>query len=213
MKTNSLSNAILLFIVLNVCLISKPVRASDLGVMGETYSILEIDFMKFIQLRVSELQQNGRWQLIENGMRQKANAYRIRPTPVAGITKAIESRTFLFDPSIVLDKNVISPDGRLIAVAGTRVNPLLHMRLSKTLIFFDADDIEQVKWVTAQEKVLQGRTKLILVNGSLLEQEKVFKKPVYFDQAGQLTNRFGIHHVPALVSQQGDKLSITEAKV
>ncbi len=34
--------------------------------------------------------------------------------------------------------------------------------------------------------------------------------PVYYDQQGTLTRRFGIRQVPALVSQEGSRLRIDE---
>jgi hypothetical protein len=44
--------------------------------------------------------------------------------------------------------------------------------------------------------------------GSLTE--KHFKKPIYFDQAGKLTCRFGTMHVPAMVTQDGMTLKVME---
>lgn len=85
------------------------------------------------------------------------------------------------------------------------------MSLSKALIFYDGDDENQVHWVLERDNKLKGHDKLILVNGSVLSQEKIFKKSIYFDQAGKLTSRFEIKHVPALVKQEGTKLNIMEA--
>ena len=50
----------------------------------------------------------------------------------------------------------------------------------------------------------------VLVGGSYLELMQAWQQPVYFDQAGRLTGRLGITHVPALVSQEGLKLRIDE---
>lgn len=36
---------------------------------------------------------------------------------------------------------------------------------------------------------------------------------VYFDQKGELTSRFGIKHVPALVKGEGKFLKIIEEKI
>ena len=48
------------------------------------------------------------------------------------------------------------------------------------------------------------------MNGSVLDAEKQMQQPIYFDQAGKLTTRFGITHVPAVVMQEGLYLKITE---
>ena len=44
----------------------------------------------------------------------------------------------------------------------------------------------------------------------LLELVKAWRVPVYYDQQGTLTRRFGIGQVPALVSQEGLRLRIDE---
>jgi len=187
--------------------------AKDLGVMGDVYTIRETDLLTLIQSRVVSLQQSGQWQAIETDMQQRAMHYRDRPSPVSGLNKATETKSWLFDPSITLGRDVIAPDGSRIVRAGTRVNPLTKISLSKALIFFDGDDEAQVKWVIAQIKVQQRPAKLILVKGSLLQQEKTFNQPIYFDQAGRLTKHFTIQHVPAIVSQQGLQLRIMEVRV
>jgi conjugal transfer pilus assembly protein TraW len=200
--------------VLILCaFITNATYANDLGVMGETYPILEMDFLDFIQSRIEQIQKNGQWQALQNRATQSAISYRERPPRVVGITRARETKNWKYDPSIVLDHDVVSPDGKMIAIAGTRVNPLNFITVTKTLIFYDSDDETQVKWVLEQDKRLNGKDKLILINGSVLDQEKRFKKPIYFDQSGKLTSRFGITHVPAIVYQEGTVLRVAEAKI
>lgn len=194
-------------------LLTTALHAKDLGTMGDVYPIREVDLLSFIQSRVAELKKNGQWHAIENDMQQRAMRYRDRPSSVTGFTKATETKSWLFDPSITLARAVVSPDGKRLVPAGTHVNPLTRVSLSKSLIFFDGDDETQVKWVVTQTKAQQGRTKLILVNGSLLQQEQTFHQPLFFDQAGRLMKRFSIQRVPAMVSQQGLQLRITEVRV
>jgi len=50
----------------------------------------------------------------------------------------------------------------------------------------------------------------ILTGGSYLDLMRRWKRPVYYDQQGQLVEKFGIRHVPALVSQEGKRLRIDE---
>lgn len=191
-------------------LMAQNIYANDVGVMGETYAIIEMDFLDFIRSRIATMQQNGQWQSLQNRVQQDAVHYRDRPKPVTTLTRATETKTWKFDPSIVLDHDITTPEGRLIAPAGTRVNPLMTLSLSKALIFYNGDDDDQIKWALEQDKKLKGHDKLILVNGSVLDQERQFKKSVYFDQAGTLTIRFGIKHVPALIVQEGQRLKIME---
>jgi len=202
-----------LFLMLFCMLMIEDIYAKDCGVMGETYTIIETDFLEFIQSRIESMQQNGKWQQVQVNMQQHAIQYRDRPHAVKNISRAEEVKSWKFDPSIVLDHDLTTHEGKLIARAGTRINPLEYMSLSKTLIFFDGDDETQVKWVIELDKKLKGRDKLILVNGSVINQEKKFSQSIYFDQSGTLTLRFGITHVPATVTQNGLRLRITETRL
>lgn len=203
--------AVTIYILLLLIFISQTAKAENLGTFGEVYPIVETDFLELIQSRLSMLQQEGKWQVIQKNAGKKATSYRDRPTSVVGITKATISISRDYDPTIVLDHDVMVPtNGKIIARAGTSVNPLVYHSLNKALIFYDADDKDQVKWALAQDKSLKGEDKLILVNGSVLDQEKLFNKPIYFDQSGKLITRFGIQHVPATVVQEGVHLKIKE---
>jgi conjugal transfer pilus assembly protein TraW len=182
----------------------------NLGIIGETYPIMEIDFLDYLYSRIELMQKNGEWKSIQNHAKQSAINYRDRPTKVEGMTRTAINKSWKYDPSIVLDHDVKTPDGKLIAKQGAVVNPLIYMPLTKTLIFYNSDDQDQVKWAIQLDKKLNGKDKLILVNGSVLEQEKIFKKVIYFDQAGKLISRFGITHVPAIVMQENLHLKIME---
>ncbi len=187
--------------------------AKNFGTFGETYPITETDFLEFIQSKALAYQKSGQWQETLNSTRDQAEKYRDRPTMVDGLSKAVVSKVWDFDPSITLDHNISTPDGKLIAIAGTRINPLVYVPLSKTLIFIDADDKSQVLWAVKLDEELVGKDKVILVNGSVLAQEGAFKKAVYFDQGGRLVKRFSIEHTPATVAQNGLKLRIHEVKL
>lgn len=199
-------------LLMGACSYGSFAFSYDLGTMGETYPIMEDDFLELIRARALAAEQNGRWKVAQEQMQTQAEQYRDRPAVVEGIVRTAMTKSWTFDPSIVLDHNVITPDGKLLALAGTRINPLNYIPLTKALIFYDADDIDQVNWAIKKNKTLDGHAKLVLVKGSVLSQEKIFKKPIYFDQAGKLTSHFNIIHVPALVNQEEEMLRITEEK-
>jgi conjugal transfer pilus assembly protein TraW len=80
--------------------------------------------------------------------------------------------------------------------------------LSRPLLFIDARDAAQVDH--ARQLLNQRPLKLILTGGSYLDLMKQLKQAVFYDQEGQLTRRLGIRHVPALVTQSGNRLHIDE---
>jgi conjugal transfer pilus assembly protein TraW len=133
-----------------------------------------------------------------------------RPQPIAGLRATETARTFYFDPSFTLDRNIVDAQGRLLFAAGTRKNPLDVVSLSKHLLFFDARDRRQVARARELMARYDGKVKPILTGGSYLDLMKVWRIPIYYDQQGTLTRRFGIRQVPAIVSQEGARLRIDE---
>ena len=67
-------------------------------------------------------------------------------TFVAGIGAVRESRSWTFDPAIVLDQDIQDQKGRLVARAGQRVNPLSFVAMKTDLVFIDGRDDAQVDW-------------------------------------------------------------------
>ncbi|MBF4499656.1 type-F conjugative transfer system protein TraW, partial [Vibrio vulnificus] len=78
------------------------------------------------------------------------------PPALAGITASEQARTFYFDPSVTLQRNLFAPDGQLLFAAGTRKNPLVVVSLSKLLLFFDARDGAQIARARALIDFYQG---------------------------------------------------------
>jgi conjugal transfer pilus assembly protein TraW len=185
-------------------------HAADLGVIGPTYGIGEPHLLNFIEQRLRDKERSGELQqLIEQAQARGIDAVK-RPQAVSGLQPTATARTFYFDPSFTLDRNITDARGQLLFAAGTRKNPLDVVSLSKHLLFFDARDRRQV--TRAQELMARyaGKVKPILTGGSYLDLMKAWRIPVYYDQQGTLTRRFGIRQVPALVSQEGARLRIDE---
>src|SRR5690606_32603632 len=109
-----------------------------------------------------------------------------------------------------LQTNVVDERGAVLFPAGTRKNPLEVVSLSKHLLFFDARDQRQVERARELIDRYQGKVKPILVGGSYLDLMKRWNKQVFYDQDGTLVRKFGITAVPAIVSQEGQRLRIDE---
>ena len=59
-------------------------------------------------------------------------------------------------------------------------------------------------------KRFDAKARLIMVKGAPLDAMTRHQRRFYFDQAGRLTAKFGITHVPAVVEQAGRAMRITE---
>ena len=193
--------------------ITLPAAAKHYDTGAPTYPIAEQDARQTIQTILQEKAANGelaRWQLQQIAAAQAAAD---RPTPVPNVTRALENKSWLFNPAIIASDTIRDTKGNILATVGAPWNPLDVVTWTTTLIFYDGDDAEQVKWVQQIDQQCQGKDKLILVNGSVNTQSEQFKKRVFFDQGGRLTQKFNIQHVPATVRQEGKLLRITEIKI
>ena len=186
-----------------------PASAADLGVRGATWPVAEPDLLAQIEARLGAMQRSGEFARIERDARSRARLRLEEPDPVPGIAPAREARSRLFDPSIVVERDIRLPDGTLIAASGTRVNPLASHRLSRDLLFVDGRREAEIAWALARER----SAKIVLLAGRPFDLMGRYGRPFFFDQAGRLAARFGIAATPSLVEQAGARLRITEIPV
>ena len=201
------------FFVLALLIGAAPARAVDAEVIGPTYEIAEPHLLRFIEQRLRQKEVSGELRRLQDEARTRGIDAVRHPEPVAGLTSTQTKRTFYFDPTYVLDRNVSDARGRLMFAAGTLANPLDIVSLSRHLFFFDARDPRQVAQALSLIKHYDGKVKPILTGGSYLDLMQAWRFPVYYDQHGLLTKRLGIRQVPALVSQEGRRLRIDELEV
>ena len=198
---------------LGLALLPTLAGAADLGTLGPTYGIAEPHLLNFIEQRLRDKERSGELKRLEEQARERGIATVKNPPPVAGLHATETARTFYFDPSFTLDRNVVDETGAVLFPAGLRKNPLDVVSLSKHLLFFDARDPGQVNKARELIDRYQGKVKPILVGGSYLDLMKRWNKPVFYDQDGTLVRKFGIAAVPAIVSQEGQRLRIDEVPV
>ena len=195
-----------------MCLMSANIYGGNLGIISQTFPIAEEDFLDFIQKNLTTMRNNGEWQKLENDFKNRVASSSDRPA-VLNIPRAIENKDHLFDPSVILPFDLKDQLGRVLIKQGTTVNPLSLIKMRSIWIFFNGDDTEQVSWVKEHSQNQTHKMKLILTQGSISQMEKVFNLPIYFDQKGKISTKLSIQHVPALVTQEGKYLKISEVLV
>ena len=199
-------------IVLYVFILSNSVSAKDFGNRGTNYPVAEESILLMFQKKLGALDLKKE----EERMRKAAEERVKNPAPVSGIVPAKETREFWHDPTYILTEDAVLPCGRVLYRAGTAVNPLDYMDLDRRLFFVDGREEKQVEWLKSRllpdsssgENKIEDR--IILVGGSPVELQDKLGFEVYFDQAGELTTRFGIKGSPALAEQDEKKLKIVE---
>jgi conjugal transfer pilus assembly protein TraW len=198
------------YLITLLLVIVHSVYAKDLGQVGQVYPIKEVDLLEFIQTRLKQMQQSGELDRLQKEFTEKSRKKADRPKPVQGISVTRKYRKWFIDPSTIVTNDIKNADGKVIIKAGTTVNPLSHASLRTTFIFYDGDDKSQVAWAINKDKELKGKTKVILVRGSLTEQFRLFKKKIFFDQYGRLVERLKIQHTPAIATQDEMQIRVEE---
>ena len=189
-----------------LALAAGTVAAKDLGVRGAVWRIEEPDLLTEIEERLESMETSEELTRMRREAVESARARIEAPPRVAGIAPAREHGTRLFDPSVMVERDVRTADGRLIAARGTRINPLERHPLTRDLLFIDATRPVEVDWAIAREKP----SVIVLLAGRPLELMRAHGRAFFFDQGGRLARRFGLRATPSVVSAKGDFLRITE---
>lgn len=183
-------------------------EARDYGQAAQAFPVIEPDLLATIEARLRTAEGSGELARTNEMFARRVEAKVRRPNPVAGITPARQLRSWDFDPSVTIERDVRDQKGNLIAAAGQKINPLDFVAIRQDLVFIDGDDAEQLAWATTRYADLKA--KIIFVSGSPIEQMTAKKRRFYFDQEGKLTGKFGIEHTPAVVTQTGKVMRVSE---
>jgi conjugal transfer pilus assembly protein TraW len=216
--------ALLLLLILAGVLWNNSALAVDFGKRGASFAIKEEGFLEMMKRKLEKIdleQENKKMQAIA---KERVN----NPRSVDGIKAASENREFYWDPTYTLKKDVLLPCGKVLQPAGTKVNPLDEMDFDRILLFIDAREMDQVKWLEAElanynvedtnddsafEQNGKMEARVILVGGSPLQLQEQLGIKAYFDQFGELTSKFGIKAVPAIAEQDGKMIKIREVLI
>jgi conjugal transfer pilus assembly protein TraW len=204
-------------LVVSAFVISMATTASasveHIGTFGNVYPILEKDAIAAIKDRLKGMEESGQMDALQKEWQQKALA-RIEngPNPVQGVKKATKDKVRIFDPSIEVTEPIRDEQGRVIVPAGTRVNPLDYMTLTREYLLIDGTDASQVKWALnyASQRGGDLKARIILVNGSPVKLEREHNVRFFFDQDGRIVRRFGINVVPSILRGRNDRIEIVE---
>ena len=82
-------------------------------------------------------------------------------------SRCVQFKTWLHDPTAVLERDIIDHKGHVLKKKGATYNPLLQRKILTQLIFIEGNDTEQVAWA-----LKQPRSKIVLVNGSPIDLEE-----------------------------------------
>lgn len=194
--------------ILGAVSFSANVSAKNLGVYGETYPVVEINFIEALQAKIQKMVDNGDWETYKKKyIKETLDGFK-RPKGFQ-LPHALTTQTRYFDPSIILEMDMQLPDGSFLARKGDYINPLKNQNMSSPLIFIDGDNEKQVQWAL-KKRLENPKAYIVLVNGNWYELSVKNKTKFWFDQTGEFINRMGIERTPSYVSQDNLRLRIDE---
>ncbi|MDP5012431.1 MAG: hypothetical protein NWR39_00270 [Pseudomonadota bacterium] len=183
-------------------------RVIDLGVVGTVFPIKERNIMTVMQEKLASPMGKKLLHDFETRLKDAGDSKHYLPTPNATLTATTEHRTYLFNPSISLDRDLADHNGTRFYQAGRKVNPLNQITLSKEYLFIDGDRPRQVAWALNYKK--SKAAMIILVKGDPMRLMRDAGVQVFFDQEEAMAKRFQLTHVPCSMAQEGTNLRITE---
>ena len=205
-----------------------PLPAKDMGVAGQVFPIAEINMLQWIDNRLRTFEQTGQLDSMREQFKENVKQGVKRPRPV-GLITTTTPEVFSVDPSLTLANDINDIDGNVLYPKGTRINPFdtqtwpalsplrqTTFQFSKTLVFIDGDDVQQVLWAK-QFGAAQGEhashIKWILTGGEPETVHQHLNARIYFDQQGNLTRTLTLKRVPSVVKQVGIMWQVSEVDV
>lgn len=188
------------------------VNSKSFGVVGEVFPIAEKSFLKLIEERLQVLKTNGEIEALNERWLHTVAAHANRPAPL-NLSRTTHSITHHFIPETRVSQDITDERARVLYAKGMTVNALTQMpSYQPCWLFFNADDEAQLKWARHQQTICPN-PKLILTGGAIATAEKNLQAVIYFDQAGKITSKLHIAHVPAKVTRRHNHLVIHEVAI
>ena len=172
-----------------------------LGVVGETYPIVEPDVVAELKEEVAKTK------LSDDEFSEQMKSY--QPEDLHHLPRATMDRTFLVDMTHTLDRDLLDGDGKVIYPRGFTFNPLDYVSFSGGMLVIDGSDPMQVKWFTKTHYANNHRIRLLLSGGYAYKLIEELKRSVFY-LTDEIADRLQLTAVPSLVIQQNKKLQVRE---
>jgi conjugal transfer pilus assembly protein TraW len=191
-----------IFIVAALLAAVSSAQATDLGVQGKTWPIIEIDFRQLMLESASRADLSAAQNEVKASTEKFFDSFPQRYLPSIDKTT-----TRYIDPSITLGSDIMAPvpdDGgdyqwRVLAPKGARLNPLVKYRPLTAMLFFDGRDEAQLQFVRDVLKANPMRVVPVETAGANVKNlSKSFKRPIFYANDAMMA-RFNVEHLPSLL--------------
>lgn len=185
-------------------------QRGDLGVLGPTVSISEPDLVEVMKQRFANLD--------EDALITRARNNFFRKMEFSELPEATKTRAWRYRPEIIVSKDIITPNGEVLAYEGDLYNPLHKLPFHTRVIVFDPLKPWQIEVANRLLKQVQGLRPVTLI-ATRFNREGAFEgvkdlenqlgSPVYLLNK-QFIDRFRFQVTPSMLEAEGEHFVITE---
>lgn len=185
-------------------------KRGDLGRLGNTVQITERDLTEVILARSEKIDKQK--------MVADAKARYWDNVSFLSLPKAVESRTRTFTPELIVQRDIVAPDGTVIAFAGQQVNTLEHMPFTRRVVVFDATDEKEMQWVLSlpasslETRYITTKLDRTLKWKALAKVEDRIGKPVFLLNRDVL-KAFDVRATPTVITADNHRHQFEIAEV
>jgi conjugal transfer pilus assembly protein TraW len=184
-------------------------QRGDLGRFGPTYEVIEENMAEVF---AANLKKYG-----ETFNPSAAIDDFWSSVPARDLPAARADRSWTFDPSFVVTETVQIPNGEILALAGTRINPLQRMPFQERLLILDGRDAAQVAVALERLKDLPRMRTTIMLTALPTEGARehfaglhtTFGQAIYM-YLDHVAERFPVRRVPSIIEAEGLVFRVTE---
>ncbi len=184
-------------------IISTQGYTKDLGIVGNTYKIIEQDSLQEILEKVKKF--DIKKHISSEKIKNKIENY--IPEDI-NLKNAKENKTYTVNLIYTLEFDITDQFGNIIYPKGFTYNPLDYIAYPYTLVVFDGKNEKHLKWF---EKTYSKdiNVKPLLTKGNVFKLSEKYKRPFFFINK-QLVEKFQIKAIPAVIKQKNNILEIKE---
>jgi conjugal transfer pilus assembly protein TraW len=188
---------------LSALLLGGAAQAAPRHVVGPTYPIAEPDVLAEIRAKAARMD----W----TALMRARNPSSFSAFHSASLPNATRDRSFLFDPTYTLPRDVVDAKGAVLYPAGTTINVYARQVFPGRTIVIAAEP-EQLRWLDTIAKPTD-QDKVLLAGADFLQIKDLIGSRRAYALEARAVARFGLQAVPSIVQQDGKALRVREFRV
>lgn len=177
----------------------------NLGVVGETYPVVEPDIILEMKQKMANQER-----LSSAMLRNRLRDY--KPVDLQELPKATKDNQKIVDMTYTLPADLLDAEGKVIYPQGFTFNPLDYVTFRRGLVILNGNDRDQLHWFEESPYYENHQAMLLITGGSAYDLISKLQRPVFY-LTKDIATRLRLTAVPAVVIQEQDQMQVFEFEV